>query len=116
MSPYDRKLTVGGDFTSAGNKVSSYLASWTKRCCIDRVGDADGIGGDEPTIGDVMVMIDAKYNSGTCVGVIACLSEADVDQSGGSDPTCDDITLVDISYLIDYLFITGPSLGLPNCL
>ena len=30
--------------------------------------------------------------------------------------TCGDITIGDISTLIDYLFITGPSLGLPDCL
>ena len=85
-------------------------------CCVTRVGDANGIGGDEPTIGDISSMIDAKFISGSCTGVIACLSEADINQSGGANPTCDDITIGDISMLIDYLFITGPSLGLHNCL
>jgi hypothetical protein len=37
-------------------------------------------------------------------------------QSGGLDPTEADITIGDISTLIDYLFITGPMLGLPDCL
>ncbi len=85
-------------------------------CCNGRVGDANGIGGDEPTIGDVSSMIDAKFISGSCTGVIACLSEADINQTGGANPTCDDITIGDISILIDYLFITGPTLGLHNCL
>jgi len=85
-------------------------------CCEDRVGDANGLGGDEPTIGDVSVMIDAKFITGACNGIIACLAEADVNQSGGIDPTCDDITIGDISILIDYLFITGPTLGLAECL
>jgi len=86
-------------------------------CCIDRVGDANAVGGDEPTIGDVSVMIDAKFITGTCDGIIACLTEADINQSGGVDPTCDDITIGDISVLIDYLFITGPSgVILPECL
>ena len=80
------------------------------------MGDANGLGGDEPTIGDVSTMIDAKFISGYCVGVIACPSEADINQSGGLDPTCDDITIGDISTLIDYLFITGPTLGLADCL
>jgi hypothetical protein len=31
-------------------------------------------------------------------------------------PQLDDITIGDISTLIDYLFITGPSLGLAECL
>jgi hypothetical protein len=84
-------------------------------CCRDRVGDVNGLGGDEPTIGDVSVLIDAKFISGTCMGVIDCMTEADLNQSGGVDPTCDDVTIGDISTLIDYLFITGPTLGLANC-
>lgn len=34
----------------------------------------------------------------------------------GADSTCGDITDENISILIDFRFITGPSLGLPNCL
>ncbi len=85
-------------------------------CCVGRVGDANGLGGDEPTIGDVSVMIDAKFIGGSCEGTIVCLQEGDINQSGGSDPGCGDITIGDISILIDYLFITGPSLGLNDCL
>jgi len=85
-------------------------------CCAMRVGDANGLGGDEPTIGDASVMIDAKFITGTCDGILACLTEADVNQTGGVDPDCNDITIGDISILIDYLFITGPSLGLADCL
>ncbi len=85
-------------------------------CCLDRVGDANGVGGDEPTIGDISVMIDAKFIAGTCDGILECFTEADVNQSGGGNADCDDITIGDISTLIDYLFITGSSLGLPNCL
>ena len=85
-------------------------------CCSDRVGDANGLGGDEPTIGDASALIDSKFITGTCVGILDCLTEADINQSGGTDPDCDDITIGDISILIDYLYITGSSLGLPNCL
>ncbi len=85
-------------------------------CCVDRVGDANGLGGDEPTIGDISVMIDAKFITGSCDGILNCLDEADVNQSGGADPTCDDITISDISTLIDYLFISGSGLGLADCL
>lgn len=85
-------------------------------CCVDRVGDANGVGGDEPTIGDISVLIDAKFIGGTCVGILECFGEADVNQTGGLEPDCDDITIGDISVLIDYLFITGPSLGLVDCL
>jgi photosystem II stability/assembly factor-like uncharacterized protein len=86
-------------------------------CCLDRVGNANGLGGDEPTIGDASVMIDAKFISSTCEGILPCLTEADMNQSGGLNPTCNDITIGDISILIDYLFIGGPSsVTLPDCL
>jgi plastocyanin len=88
----------------------------TGSCCSLRVGDVNGSGSDEPTIGDVSVLIDAKFISGTCTGTIGCLNEADINQSGGFAPTCNDITIGDISALIDYLFITGPTRGLANCL
>ncbi|MEW5795950.1 MAG: C1 family peptidase [Candidatus Zixiibacteriota bacterium] len=85
-------------------------------CCRNRVGDANMSGEDEPTIGDVTVMIDAKFISGSCVGVLDCLTEADINQSGGLNATCEDISIGDITILIDYLFITGAALGLPDCL
>jgi len=86
-------------------------------CCVGRVGDANGQSGDEPTISDISVLIDAKFITGTCVGKIPCLAEGDTNQSGGSEPTCDDITISDISILIDYLFITGPeNATLKTCL
>ena len=89
----------------------------TESCCQLRVGDANGTGGDEPTIGDISAMVDAKFISGSCVGTIVCLAEADVNQSGGANPTCDDITIGDISIVIDYLFISGPEqVTLLNCL
>jgi len=85
-------------------------------CCAGRVGDANNLGGDEPTIGDVSVMIDAKFITGACDGILECIGEADLNRSGSMTPVCDDVTIGDISILIDYLFITGPSLGLPDCL
>jgi len=85
-------------------------------CCVGRVGDANGQGGDEPTISDISTLIDALFISGN-PGVIDCLAEADVNQSGGSDPRPEDITISDISTLIDYLFITGPETAtLSDCL
>jgi hypothetical protein len=84
-------------------------------CCNGTVGDPNGVGGDEPSIGDISTMIDALFISGNATP-IACLAEADINQSGGGDPPYADITIGDISILIDYLFITGPTLGLPDCL
>jgi len=84
-------------------------------CCSGRVGDPNQTGGDEPTIGDVGVMIDALFITGA-PDPISCFEEADVNQSGGTQPVFDDITIGDISILIDYLFVTGPVLGLYYCL
>jgi hypothetical protein len=84
-------------------------------CCDIRTGDANGFGGDEPTIGDVTALIDALFVNGDW-SVIPCLGEADVNQSGGVEPQPGDVTIGDVSYLIDYLFITGSPLGLPECM
>jgi hypothetical protein len=91
------------------------VAVTSTTCCIGRVGDANGASGDEPTIGDVTIMIDALF-IGENWSVIPCLAEADINQSGGPDPTSSDITIGDVSYLIDYLFIAGEVIGLPDCL
>jgi len=103
--------TVQGGVWHGGTNCASYTCPTT--CCVGRVGDANGAGGDEPTISDISVMIDAKFISGD-PSVIACLPEADVNQSGGANPTPDDITISDISTLIDYLFITGPQTAVLN--
>jgi hypothetical protein len=97
--------------------VSALLvaAASPQDCCIGRVGDVNGEGGDEPTIGDIGYMIDALFISGAQFDWY-CVPEADVNQSGGPYPTSDDITIGDISELIDYLFITGSQLGLHDCL
>ncbi len=91
------------------------LFSQAGDCCRGRVGDANGLLGDEPTLGDIMMLVNAKYIAMTCE-VLPCMTEADVNQSGGANPVCDDITLVDIMTLVSYLYIVGPSLGLPDCL
>jgi hypothetical protein len=84
-------------------------------CCEGIVGDVNGDGAVEPSLGDIALLIDAKFISLTC-DRIACISEADVNRSGGAEPVCSDISIGDISILIDYLFITGSSLGLSDCL
>ncbi len=84
-------------------------------CCSQRVGDANMSGADEPTIGDVSILIDAKFIS-VDPELLTCMAEADINQSGGADPTFDDVTIGDISYLIDYLFISIGLLDLNECL
>ena len=69
--------------------------------CVGRVGDANGVGGDEPTIGDISTMIDGVFIASDCEPVITSLDEADVNQSGPPDnATCYNITIGDISILI----------------
>gem|GEM_PF-3155355 len=112
----DRYGGAGDDCLGGGSRdipirqidFHSGTLSYQQSCCVGRVGDANRESGDEPTISDVSMLIDAKFISGTCEGVVGCLAEADVNQSGGAVPGCDDITISDISILIDYLFITGP--------
>ena len=113
---------VSGVLDTASNRIcgtvappATLLIVEKTGCCAGRVGDVNGDGADEPTIGDVSALIDAKLVSGTCDGIITCLQEADVNRSGRPEPVCDDITIGDISILIDYLFITGPEMGLPAC-
>jgi hypothetical protein len=82
-------------------------------CCQGRVGDANGAGGDEPTISDISTMINMLFVDGT---EVVCVPEADVNKSGGAFPVANDITISDISNLVNYLFIEGSSAGLADCL
>jgi hypothetical protein len=79
------------------------------------VGDANGEGGDEPTIGDVVVILEAGYIYIAPPSPDWCYCEADINQSGGANPDFADISIGDIAMLIDYLFISGSSMELPYC-
>jgi hypothetical protein len=59
-------------------------------CCENRVGDANGNGDEEPTIGDVSALIDALFVN-VDWSVLPCLQEADINGSGGSEPQPSDI-------------------------
>jgi hypothetical protein len=97
--------------------IGRYVCDGESTCCLGKVGDANSSGENEPTIGDVSILIDARFISSTCDGLIDCIAEADMNQSGHLYPTCDDITIGDISLLIDYLFISGSeAVTLPDCL
>jgi len=84
-------------------------------CCVGRVGDANNSGQDDPTIGDISSLIDFLFISQS-PDVVPCLTEADVNQSGGEDPAYEDLTIGDISLLIDYLFISQNPELLRDCL
>jgi hypothetical protein len=83
-------------------------------CCAGQVGNADGVGSDEPTIGDVSLLIDHLFINQP---FIWCAAEADINQSGGIHPEQGpggDVTIADVAVLIDYLFINLKIL--PDCL
>jgi len=106
--------TVNTLFLGTHHGVYEFTDS-PSECCQGRVGDANSVGGDEPTVGDVNTIVEALFLL-VSPTPLTCLAEADVNQSGGAHPVFTDISIGDISVLIDYLFITGPSLGLPDCL
>jgi hypothetical protein len=111
-------MLPGADPSESGITGNTVMAVPLGDCCQGVVGNADGLGEypDEVSLGDIMLMIDAKFISADC-DELPCLTEADINQSGGTIPTCEDITLGDIMILVDYLFITGPDVAvLPDCL
>jgi hypothetical protein len=77
-------------------------------CCQGRTGNVNGVGGEEPTVGDITTLIDHMFVNNP---PLACYAEADCNGSGGSDPSAEDITIGDISALIDYLFVSGAVLS-----
>jgi hypothetical protein len=89
-------------------------------CCVGRVGNANGIGTypNEVTISDIQLLVTAKFMSSLpCEQNLHCLTEADVNQSGGANPACKDITIADIQTLVNHLFIAGPANApLKDCL
>ncbi|MCX6835293.1 MAG: hypothetical protein NTW07_09215 [candidate division Zixibacteria bacterium] len=102
-------------------RPSSSIFSFTiSGCCEGRVGNANGLGSypNEVTISDIQLLVTAKFISSLpCEQNLACLAEADVNQSGGAAPACKDITIADIQTLVNHLFIAGPANApLKNCM
>jgi len=106
-------LTVNGNvpevktqcFAYIPGAESGFVSLWTPPppCCQGSPGNPNGIGGEEPTIGDISTIIDFLFINET---PLTCLAEADINLSGGISPLPSDITIGDISSLIDHLFIS----------
>ncbi|MCX6835008.1 MAG: C10 family peptidase, partial [candidate division Zixibacteria bacterium] len=100
--------------------LSPFLIVERSTCCEGRVGNANGLGTppNEVTISDIQLLVTAKFISSLpCEQSLHCLTEADVNQSGGADPACKDITIADIQTLVNHLFIAGPTNApLKSCL
>ena len=110
-----RETTGASDVTITTNDPNNpalmipVVLSVDTSCCEGWVGDANGVGGDMPTIGDINLIIDVLYiQSGA---TLPCLTEADANLSGHGHPTMEDITIGDINMLIDIIYITG---GVPD--
>jgi hypothetical protein len=80
-------------------------------CCVGKVGNVDGLGGEDPTLADVLALVDFLYVNHVPP---VCLAEADVNQSGGSIPLRRNITISDIARLVDHLYVSYRPL--PDCL
>jgi hypothetical protein len=95
LTVYDNKLIVGGYFTTAGGKVSPYLARWTKPSyvCGDANGDATA------DISDVVYLIAYIFSGGPPPNPLAA-----------GNANCDSgIDISDAVYLIAYIFSGGPA-------
>jgi hypothetical protein len=93
--------------TSPEATAQTVVPLYDNDCCTGTVGNVNCDPGHTVTIGDVSALIDHLF---VTMGPLCCLGEADVNLSGGSQPTEDDITISDLALLIDHLFITFPEL------
>jgi hypothetical protein len=96
LAAYDSNLIVGGYFTTAGGRVSAYIAQWTKRWDPSGPrGDANGDGVID--ISDVVYLINYLFINGP----------APVPLEAG-DANCNGMVDVrDVVYLLNYLFVRG---------
>jgi hypothetical protein len=118
-----------GTGPSASSQLHSLAGFWQDfsigsggnvSCCVGRVGNANGLGNppNEVTISDVQLLVFSKFISTVpCTQNLPCLTEADVNQSGGVSPKCSDVTISDIQTLVYHLFVRGPANApLKSCL
>ena len=106
MRSYQGDLVIGGDFTTIGSKPSPYISVW--RQSIDA--DGDGISNSIDNCPNIYNpdQNDTNYNhvGDACEDVCCNVSRAgDVNNNGT-------INLLDITYLISYLYKNGPE---PPC-
>ena len=96
LTVYNGKLIVGGEFTAAGDKVSRYLARWTKPCC-DNAGDANNDGA--VNVGDATLIINYVFSGGPPP---PCMQEGDANGGGA-------VEVGDAVYIVNYIFKGGPA-------
>lgn len=111
-TPVQVREALKASGTRAGNPDNTYgwgiinvdaALGLGPECCVGKVGNVDGLGGEDPTLADVLALVDFLYVNHVPP---TCLAEADVNQSGGSVPLRRDITIGDIARLVDHLYIS----------
>ena len=100
-TPIVRKQVITADYTWP-------VVAMASTCCTGIVGDANYNGGYEPTISDIVTIVDHLFISRA---PLACYEEADANQSGGFHPKPSDVTISDIALLVDHLFVSRTPLG-----
>jgi len=101
--------------TAPGVETAPASGTGCSTCCRFHLGDVNEDGSDGPTIADISALIDAVLVKAKC-DLLTCIPECDFNRSGGVNPDCRDLTIADLSSMIDYLFITGPTRAvLPEC-
>ena len=91
-------LKIESDETNNSNSVQVIIG-----CCLPPIrGNVDYDPGDAVDISDLVYLVDYMFNSGP---EPPCLSESDIDASGGESP----IDISDLVYLVDYMFTGGPA-------
>jgi hypothetical protein len=86
----------------------TYTISWAGGCCIGFRGNVDGSVDEEPSLGDLTVLIDHLFIS---FEDLPCWQEANVDESIPEGPSS--VSLGDLTVLIDHLFISFATM--PPC-
>ena len=94
LTVHDSKLTVGGWFSIAGEKVAGYVAQWTKHDFIC----GDGTGDGQVNVGDAVYILNYLFKSQSAPDPL-CVGDANGDGI---------VNLGDAVHLLNYLFKTGP--------
>ncbi len=100
LSVYNNQLIVGGAFTTAGSKVSAYLARWTKRLFLCGDLNDDGVAN---AILDLNFMVNDIFRGGPSPAVP---ESADLDGNGVP------AAIFDLNLMVNDIFRGGPS---PTC-
>ncbi len=112
-SDYGSRLAhaIPRESSIGANAIAAMPAYSEPLCCVGQVGNVDCGSNDVANINDIAALISYLFIDGPAP---CCLGEADLDQSGGADPTPAHLSIGDVTTLIDHLFISLQPL--PDCI